>query len=256
MPGCHESRSAARLPFMVTPYSAEPGGEFVPARPDVCPRSEQDLRPCVISLDHVRKRSTGPCIELTVLRCRTHRLGFTLYPPGYVPFGRQRLALVAPDGHVIELEVAGVEAFTDTLFGAALDASKRTQWTRARKGGSDRWWSTQMRRVDAAVQVCGVAPDLEASVREAMAQALRVETLLLRDGADAIARRPGYWHRGQAVRAVLERVLSGPCVLERLLVSGFLAGRWGAPLMWNPATARLRKLPFRHVGTGPPRRLT
>jgi hypothetical protein len=102
------------------------------------------------------------------------------------------------------------------------------------------------------MEICGVAPDLPERKREAVATVLEVELLLLREGAQVISTAPGFCGRGQAVRAVLERVSEEPCVLARLLVSGRVVGLWGAPYAWDRATAQLRRVSFHDLGTDPP----
>ena len=92
----------------------------------------------MVWVDHVRERKTGPCFPLTVLVCGTHEVGFTLYPPGHVPYGRAAVARVAPDGRAIIDGPSGAEVFDGTVFAAALDASKGTAWDREREGGSER----------------------------------------------------------------------------------------------------------------------
>ena len=206
----------------------------------------------MLCLDHLRTRKTGPCFALTVLRCLTHNRAFTLYPPGFVPYGRVAVAPVAPDGSAVVQAVVDAQAFAGTLFDAALDAAQGEAWPRQCEGGTDRWWGRQCRHVDAALSICGVAPTLLAPAREAQAAALDVPTLLLLEHAAAIAAAPGYRSRGRAVRAVLDRVPAGPCPLQRVLAAGHLAGLWGPPLLWEPGIGRLRCLSFRGDGTRPP----
>jgi hypothetical protein len=196
-------------------------------------------------VDHVRERKTGPCFPLTVLACGRHGVGFTLYPPGHVPYGRVQVVPVAPDGRAIVDLPRGAEAFEGTVFEATLCASKGAAWDRERAGGSERWWGTQWRRQAVGVRICGVAPALGEADREAVAAALEVELLLLREQAQSIASHPGYRSRGQGVSAVLGRLAVGPCLLSRLMASGHLAGLWGPPLWWDTQAAQLRSFAFR-----------
>ena len=73
----------------------------LPELPTVGPCRDWDERACHIYFDHDRDRKTGPDFPLRVARCVTHKKGFTIYPPGYAPYGRQRLAPVAPDGSLV-----------------------------------------------------------------------------------------------------------------------------------------------------------
>ena len=100
------------------------------------------------------------------------------------------------------------------------------------------------------MHLCGVAPEMNKTLREILGSALQVETLLLLDGAAAIAARPGYQSRGQAVRTVLEQMPNGPCAIERLSVSGHLIGFWGTPYVWDPKIGRLRQLEFERFDPG------
>lgn len=199
----------------------------------------------MLGVDHLRERKTGPCFPLTVLVCETHEVGFTLYPPGHVPYGRAQVAPVAPDGRAIVDLPRGAEAFEETVFKAAVCASKGAAWDRERAGGSEWWWGTQWRRQAVAVRICGVAPTLGETEREAVAAALGVELLLLREEAQRIASNPGYRSRGQGVSAVLGRLAIGPCLLSRLMAGGHLVGLWGPPLWWDTQAAQLRSLAFR-----------
>ena len=245
MQGCHGFDVGARRPFVITPYSAGETGVFKPAKPDAGSCHVEGGKACVLWVDHLRERKTGPCIPLTVLACGTHGVCFTVYPPGHVPYGRTRVAPVALDGKAIVDRPSGTEGFEGTIFEAALDASKGAAWDRSREGGGERWWGTQGRRVAAALKILGVAPGLGEVEREAMAAALGVALLLLCEQAYGIAATPGYRRRGQAVCAVLGQLGEGPCVLSLLMASGHLAGLWGAPLWWDTQSARLRSWSFR-----------
>ena len=103
------------------------------------PCGELDKRPCRLWFDHRRERKTGPEFPLTVLRCGAHdRCAFTLYPPGHVPYGRQRIAPVAPDGGAVRSEGDdALEVFCSTAFCAALDAAAGRPWPR---DGQGPWW--------------------------------------------------------------------------------------------------------------------
>ncbi len=245
MQGCHESGVSAQRPFVITAYSAGASGVLEPAIPEVGPCASRDREACVVWVDHVRERKTGPCFPLTVLVCGTHEVGFTLYPPGHVPYGRAAVARVAPDGRAIIDGPSGAEVFDGTVFAAALDASKGTAWDREREGGSERWWGTQWRSLAMAQRICGVSPELGEAGREMVAAALEVELLLLREQAQRVAEAPGYRRRGEGICAVLDRLSEGSCVLSRLMASGHLAGLWGPPLWWDTQAGRLRSWSFR-----------
>lgn len=252
VPGCHELRPDARFPFIVSPYTPDAIGVLAPAMPTVGPCSGRDDRPCVVHRHDRRERKTGPCFALTVMRCQTHLRGFTVYPPGHVPHGRTAVTQVGFDGHELIGTARDAQAFEGTLFDAALDAAQGKAWPRDCPGGTDRWWPKQCRHLEAAARLCGVHPDLDLAVRHALGAALRVETLVLVEGAQAIVASPGYRSRGQAVCAVLDRVAAGPSVLERVLCTGHLAGLWGPALLWDIEIGRLRRWSFRGAGTPPP----
>lgn len=65
---------------------------------DRCPLARGGER-CRIRQHDWRKRKTGPSVALRVLKCKSHRRAFTVYPPGYVPYGRQAWIPVDPRGY-------------------------------------------------------------------------------------------------------------------------------------------------------------
>lgn len=187
-----------------------------------------------------------------MLRCLAHQRAFTLYPPGYVPYGRERVAWASPDGRPVHTE-GDDGAYRGTTFDAALDGAIGEAWPRTckDKGSDERRWTTQGRRIERSTRLVGVAPDLSDALRLALAEALGVEALLLHDGAAAIGLAPGYRSRGASVAAVLDRLVSGPVAAERLCVAGHLAGLWGRPRVWDAAARQLRT-PLRGLDTPPP----
>jgi hypothetical protein len=76
--------------FLTAPYwRDEEGGQWRPlGRVDQCPFAQGPER-CRIRAHDWRNRKTGPSVSLRVLKCLTHARAFTVYPPGYVPYGRQ-----------------------------------------------------------------------------------------------------------------------------------------------------------------------
>ena len=251
---CHDPERSARVSFIVTPYKPGADGRMEPQRPASCPYRGEDESPCRLTLHMWRERMTDPGYPLRVVWCAVHGHYFTLYPPGYAPWQRSALFPVASDGGRIHGLPPGADGFSETLFDAALDASAGVAWSR--DCPVDKRWSTQGRRLELAQRLCGVAPELADSVRDLVAEALRVDGLLLHEQAEALRLDGGYRRRGGAVRAVLEVLARGRGVPadEALLHAGFVVGAWGLPRRWDPVAGVLRTRPFPGGGTrAPPR---
>lgn len=208
------------------------------------PCRELDDVPCRLSIDHHRTRKTGPEFPLAVLRCRPHdRRAFTAYPPGYVPYGRQRIAPVAVDGSAVLVEsTGGVEAYTSTAFAAAIDAADGRAWSRDGRGP---WWSVQGRWLARLTRWVGVAVELDEAVRGALAALLGVAQLVLLEQARHIGAHAGYRSRGRAVVCVLAVLGREASVADRLVAAGASVGLWPRALRWHPDAKRLRAVPFR-----------
>lgn len=107
------SRPLARRAFLSEPYVATPpDGSFRPVQGLRQCAQAQGAEPCALRQHGWRSRKTGPCFDLLVMACGTHPHFFTVYPSGFVPYGRQ---LVGP------VEVSG-----DPI--AADPASPREEW--------------------------------------------------------------------------------------------------------------------------------
>lgn len=198
---------------------------------------------CRISAHHHRKRKTGPEFPLLVARCDEHGCAFTLYPPGFAPYRRQAVVRVGPDGAGIQSDEPKTleDRFESTLFEAAVDADGGRAW--ARESADDfpeHWWTTQGRHLSLASRILGVARNLSDRLREALAAALMIDTLSLRE----LAPSSGYRARARAVCTVLCRLPAAAVAAVRLLRCGHLIGHWGEPLHWDPKRHALDRDPF------------
>ena len=242
------------LPFVITPHVAE-DGVFEAVLPDEGPCRDRDGEPCSLGVHHLRPRKTGPCFPLTVMRCRTHGLAFTLYPPGHVPYGRQAIAPVALDGSDERLvpvdEAQPLERWESTIFRAALDAARAEAWPRAPEPPEPACWRTQGRHLLRVLRLLGLAPEQD-SRRDIHARALRVDTQLLRDHARLLGSGVGYREHGRAATAVLAEVERSGCVLDSTQRAGELASLWGRPLTWDRGTCVLREPSFPSFPARPP----
>jgi hypothetical protein len=88
---------------------------------------------CTINIHSYRDRKCGPGFKLAVFQCKSHVLTFTVYPPGWLPYGRRPLV------------------GDDSTFQAVDDLSRGVRWPEVSgrlgftRKTQDRWissWST------------------------------------------------------------------------------------------------------------------
>ncbi len=248
---CHDPQTVARRHLVVTPYEADGENKMVPEFPDTCPLGIKDGRPCRLFLDHRRSRKTGPCFPLSVMRCRTHEIALTLYPPGHTPWGREKWAPVAPDGAALSCE-DGALRFQDTYFEAALVAAEGIVWPREKEFAEDFHkpsFITQQCRVDRALRLLGLKGD--PGWREAFAQTLCIPGQRLHEAAQALIKWPSDLSApGRAVRDVLSEIprLLGD-LFERLGACGAAVGLWPVLHVWRPSLRQLQPRVFSHGRT-------
>lgn len=238
----HEPCRKNQRPFVVTRYRAQADGQLVPEMPGWCVEGKRGA--CRLRIDHFRERKTGPCFALAVLVCAVHRLGFTLYPPGHVPYGRVAVAPLGVGGELVrEPAQAGCSApvaWGLTIFRAAVEAAEGAAWPRTNVPGEPRrWWRTQGRHLHLGARLVAVAGSVRQRQREQVAQILGVALLGLVGAADVFA-TGGYRERGRAIVQVLEEVERTERVGDRLLTAGGAMGLWGAPSRWDPGGGPFR----------------
>lgn len=244
MDPCHALRPRARVSFIITPYQADEDGTLRPVVPEQCCRGLDGGERCDLHVHHWRDRKTGPEFPLLVMQCRTHGLAFTLYPPGYVPYGRAAVAPVDLEGQ--PLHVGGEQgreaglSWERTLYGAAFDAARRQAWPRSNGGPQQGCWRTQGRRIAQLALIAGLAADVDSP----MVGPLGVSLLGQLEAREVYAQAKGYEQRGRAVCLIAGELQSASCdVLDLMLAAGFACGQWGRPLRWDPRTTELRAVP-------------
>jgi hypothetical protein len=255
VPTCHTARPLASRAFIITSYSAPEGGAFLADLPLRCLAStELDGLICLVRVHHRRSRKTGPSHLLTVARCTTHQVVFTLYPPGYVPYGRIAMAPVDSESQVLD-EFADVVsaggavdsetprqiAWNATFFRAARDGRNGLAWPR--DGSTDAFgsWRTQGRWIAISAALLGLT-DGDAD-HWPLAGPLGLPALTLREASVDYASAKGYVARGRAVTLLLDALTgTGRRLLDLLLLAGCAAGRWGEALRWDPRAQVLRRI--------------
>jgi len=204
---------------------------------------------CKVNLDHMRERKTGPCFALCVMRCRVHRKGFTIYPPGHVPYGQKSVAPVAPDGSWITGQ-SGAKRFAGTFFDAALDAADNHAWPHASYDGDlHPRFRTQLRHLDRAALLLGIKPDIDVYLREETSNILSVPGQVLHDSAGLVQEQSGYRMLGIAICNVLEMIPETASIFERVAEAGAVASLWPTADYWDCQHHRLKTSPFRRVRT-------
>lgn len=221
---------------MTSPYGVTSSGELQAELPSQCPQGCAGSA-CEVRAHHRRKRQCGPGFALTVAQCRHHGGGFTVYPLGWVPFGRQPISVVSPEGYAA---VGGDEEVT--LWSAARDVARGRWWPRSGAGPSEGVLRTQLRRLAWAGRLLGLSASTGARERERVGEVLAVGQLSLREAAGRYAGR-SWRSRGQAVCDVLSMRSARGRTLDGLLRAGHRAGLWGRPSRWDPGGGgRLRPL--------------
>ena len=235
--------------YVVSPYYADRDGKLIPELPDWGPCHNWDQRACNLGIDHYRDRKTGPCFPILVLRCSTHNKGFTVYPPGYTPYGRHPLAPVGPDGELIT-EKRGAQRFAGTYFDAALDAANHCFWLcESTHNSLTPRLSTQKRHLSRAGLLLGIQAGLHQRLREEMAQILAVPAQRLYDSAALLAAHPDCQSQGQAICLVLDSLQSSRCVFDRLADAGAEVCLWPPLNRWDPQKKIFRLSAYRSMRT-------
>jgi len=232
--------------YIISPYFIDNEGKAVTELPDDCPNCNS--RSCTIVLHHLRERKTGPPFPLYVVCCKVHKIGFTLYPPGYYPYSRHTLAPVDSEGNQLTRSDDELDLFAGTLFAAATDAATGIPWPdESEENSLDSRFPTQLRHLQRAILLLGIAPETDQHLREEIAQILGVQGQLLSDSTRKInLPAGGYQCYGMTICAILQHI-PAETMFERLTEAGASAGLWPSPFFLNNNI--LQPSSFRRVRT-------
>jgi hypothetical protein len=223
----HEHRER-RQPFAQVAYRVDEGGTLVAELPAHCP-GHGTSDGCRVVARFRRSRGQGPAHALVVAHCREHERSFTLYPPGWVPYGRRPTCVVTPAGYAVRSEsVAG------TMLAAAKDAEAGRLWPRSGAALDANVHRTQGRQLVLASLLLGVCPSLAEAVREALAACLGVPLLVLHEARRRYDASRSWRARAGAVMAVVRRLGPRRQLPELWSRAGHIAGLWGRPSRWGP----------------------
>lgn len=204
-----------------------------PELPDHCPLGANGSC-CHIKRHARRQRKAGPGFALVIVVCTEHRRHYTLYPLGFTPYARARIAKVSGDGQGSAMTASDLSFWDDTRLETVIDQKSAAQTGHGLEPGT----RSRRRQLGFTARVLGLTG--EARVLERAALVLEVDLLLLTTSSAAYARARGMLPRARAIEPVLAALpRSGP-LLFRLLCAGTLSGVFGGAWWWSAGSGYLR----------------
>ncbi len=192
-----------------------------------------DGQACVLGVKARRVRKTGPGYPLTVVSCKTHGDCFTLYPPGHVPYGREPLVLLTPEGHSVTRDRA--PPYQDTYFQAALDAVGRPLWPEEGTEGSDQpRYATQARRVHRCSQLLGLLASAWDKVVDSLWSTLGIPAGTWQQARKWVVNLKGIRGKSKAIVQLLALLPETNHSFFGLATLGHDAGFWPRPQAETP----------------------
>lgn len=230
--------ASGNTPFLSAPYFAGEDGRYQPSKGiNRCPAAVAN-EPCQVTRHSFRRRKTGPEIPLRILYCKRHDLHFTVYPVGYVPYGRRAEAVVDFCGRPLEWSEPEPDvSCRGVFFEAALDAANDRSWQQPVDGRRPSY-PTQRRWIERSGQLLGLDPRLPNPVVEGIRDHLAVPGLDHHLTGQRFQQTNRLKARGQAIVEVQQLVARDSTRVLRLLAAGSLSGLWGYPFLWDAARGR------------------
>ena len=238
-------------PFLVVPYIVNRRGLVEARLPNKCPLWEKGDEGCCLVRKGYRIRKTIRAYRLCIFLCRQHGRKFTAYPPGYAPFLRKPLALIAPNGVEVQTEHRS-EIFRGTLLQAAIDAARGKTWP-SRSMPMKPCQRTQERHLSRLASLLGLATRLDAKTREWIGETFEVPGMISHDRQRSVDKDPGFRNLAVNVWGLSCKLTNKFRDYERLLVGGYLSGQWGRPHVacCSLTNSGIRKLGPEYSRAGP-----
>lgn len=235
--------------FVVTPYSqsGRSGEKPTVIIPENCPKYQSKRSECHVCLNFWRERKTGPLLFLAVVKCLLHKIAFTLYPPGFLPW--QRCTLIGNidlDGKPIGVEGEEQEETIDlltagTLFEGAFDKAQGEVWPKEQLDSvKTTRFDTQSRHIRKNALLLALNPDTTPKINEAITGVLNLNSLTIAEHSRRIESSGTDQSRSVAILSVLKTLLPLDSLFERLTVAGSFLRLWPSPWRVNRIDKSLR----------------
>ena len=208
------TKKKAEREFLICDYFKGETGKMRCEKPKMLPCGD-DGQGCRVWIHDWRARVEGPEFKLLVVHCKTHDRYFTVYPPGWAPYERTRMAPEA------EAE-SSLEAWEGTMFHSAVSDS----WMGRYASDGTTNWRTHRRRLLHGGKLLGLTGTT--GVAEEVSALLEVG-LAAHQGARSQFACGALPSQRQAVRSVLESLTVTARLWRQMVRAGCAAGVWGRP---------------------------
>jgi hypothetical protein len=174
---------------------------------------------------------------------------FTVYPLGFVPFGRTAVAPVGFSGevHTGDLHAAPAIKWRRSIFEAPVALAAGPAWQRD-LGRTD---PVQRRHSEIAARIFGLNPAIESITVERIRGVLDLTGIAHEKARRDFAGALNSARRAASLLPLLAAVVLDGGVCARILSAGFLTGLWGRPVLFDARTATLFPAPGTALASAP-----
>jgi hypothetical protein len=220
--------------FVTGLYHVAKDGGIEAKIPERCPRAESDGT-CRITKFSTRKRTCGMGYPLWICICSNHNYHFTVYPPGWIPFARNPIVHLTPDGKPIEIVHSDSDSeeaspWSFTMFKSVIAAAAGRLWPEEKQLGVTGSplpvnyhgvARTQKRGIKFFMKTFGLLQQSHHKWREKVCDLLGIEMAMLqnsREKMNARSRGPPLWQvRGGQGKEILDSLTASAKTGNKLL---------------------------------------
>jgi hypothetical protein len=160
-------------------------------------------------------------------------VAFTIYPPGYTPYGRQPILPLAPDGTPLQSSDTN-DKFDSSLIQASVDAANNKLWSSEATDGHTQYrYTSQRRYLNQAASLLGISPSTTDETRNFLASILEVPGQVLHDYSFAIEKDSGSVNLGTSILQVLDTIPSTKDLYLKLTIAGAYVSLWPYPVVFQ-----------------------
>lgn len=198
--------------------------------PGYCPGGA-DGSPCCLKVHCLRTRKTGPGYPLTIIVCTLHHRYYTLYPPGYTPYGRAKVAPVNDYGRVIP-----THPWDATMWACLIKIALEEQDT-SRTDMGETAWSAARQAACRCLRWLGLDTP---TVCFETARLLDVSLHIYAEAHHLASSAGSLRQRAKAIHLVIDAMTLDNAIQSRLLLTGHHTQSVGCGWLWRPGQGTLR----------------